>query len=89
VGHHQFGVVLVHRHRAGHDGLPRQIARLLQNVVEAQPVHGKDRRIGPLRRLARRARFRLAARAKIVPSLAPINPEPRMPMRMAPVETRW
>ena len=36
------GVVGVHRQRAGHDHLSRQVAGLLQHVVDSRPVHGQQ-----------------------------------------------
>src|SRR2546426_3155941 len=55
-------VVCVHRERAAHDDLARQIARLLQDVIDARPMHGEQYRVRFLRRLARCARPRFPFR---------------------------
>src|SRR2546426_7817569 len=58
----EVGVVRVHRERAAHDDLARQIAGLLQDVVDARPMHGEQYRVRFLRRLVRRARPRFPFR---------------------------
>src|SRR6266446_10690787 len=58
----EVGVVRVHRERAAHYDLARQIAGLLQDVVDARPMHGEQYRVRILRRLARCARPRFPFR---------------------------
>src|SRR6185312_758772 len=56
------GVVGVHRERAGHDHLSRQVAGLRQDVVHSRPMHSQQESVGFLRGLLRRARSRVLAR---------------------------
>src|SRR5262249_46221578 len=56
----EFGVVIIHREGAGDDHLARQIACLIQHVLDSRPVHGEQHRIRFLRGLSRCAGPRLA-----------------------------
>jgi hypothetical protein len=48
---HKAAIVGIHRQRAGADHLAREVARLSQHVVHAQPVHGEEQSVSILRSL--------------------------------------
>src|SRR5882762_1265663 len=60
VGDHEVGIVGIHRQRASDDDLPREVPCLLQDVVDAGPVHCEQERVRFLSGLSWCAGLRLA-----------------------------
>jgi len=60
VAEDEFGILSVQRERTAYDDFARQVARLIQYVVNSGPVHGQQKDIHSLRGLARCAGPRVA-----------------------------